>query len=273
MGRWRHRGIAVKGWLVVGLLAIGLVVRAQTPTQSTMHAPDGGTTFHIQSIDVAPLKGAPFTATVTTEWTRILADGTAATIKNHRTVARDSTGRVFQERRNFSPTGDVQPTAISALEYFDPPRQEFLSCIPRQKTCYMSQYQRAAMDKMPVGTGGLQVCECASAPGRGVTITHEALGQQTIEDLDAIGSREITTLPAGAIGNTAPQPIVKEFWYSSRLGINLVTKRFEPQAGSENFVMSSISLDEPDPRLFEPPTDYQVMRQEVVKQAIPTNAK
>ncbi len=236
-----------------------------------MHAPDGGTSFHIQSIDIAPLKGAPFSATVTTEWTRTLADGTTATIKNHRTVARDSTGRAFQERRNFSPTGDVEPTAVFALEYFDPVRQEFLSCNPRQKTCYISQFSRRAMDRMPSGVGGLQVCQCASAPGKGVTITQEALGQQTIENLDAIGSREITTLPAGAMGNTTPQPIVKEFWYSSQLGINLVTKRFEPQAGSQDFVVSNISLNEPDPRLFEPPADYQVMRQEVVRQAIQLN--
>ena len=254
-----------------GLLALGPSGRAQTA--AIAHAPDGGTTFHIQSIDIAPLTAAPFTATVTTEWTRTLADGSAATTKNHRTVARDSTGRIFQERRHFTPTGDVQPTPLDALEYVDPVRHEFLSCIPQRKTCYASAYLRPQMDKMPAGVGGLQVCACASTPGKGVKITQEALGQQTIEQLDAIGSREITTLPAGVIGNTNPQPIVKEFWYSSRLGINLVTKRFEPQGGAENFVVSGVSLNEPDPRLFEPPADYQIVREVVVKQAIPQAAR
>jgi hypothetical protein len=75
------------------------------------------------------------------------------------------------------------------------------------------------------------------------------------------------------IGNTNPQPIVKEFWYSPRLGINLVTKRFEPQAGAESFVVSGVSLDEPDPKIFEPPADYQIVREVVVKQAIPQTAR
>jgi hypothetical protein len=273
MERWPHRGVAVKSvcWLI--LCAFALRLHAQTPPQSTSHAPDGGTSFHIESIDVPPLTGAPFTAIVTTEWTRILADGTTATIKNRRTIARDSTGRVFQERRVFSADGDVQPTPFSALEYSDPSRQEFLSCVPRMKTCHESRYLRSAFDRMPASTGGVQACQCASRPGKGITITQEALGQQTMEDLEAIGSREITTLPAGAIGNTNPQPIVKEFWYSPRLGINLVTKRFEPQAGAEDFVVSHVSLDEPNPALFEPPADYKVMRSVVVKAATPTTGQ
>ena len=135
-----------------GFLALGLSGRAQT---ATAHAPDGGTTFHIQSIDIAPLTGAPFTATVTTEWSRTLADGSTATTRNHRTVARDSTGRIFQERRRFTSNGDVQPTPLDALEYVDPVRHEFLNCIPQRKTCYTSTYLRSQMDKMSAGVGGL----------------------------------------------------------------------------------------------------------------------
>jgi hypothetical protein len=101
-----------------------------------------------------------------------------------------------------------------------------------------------------------------------VTITHEALGQKTIEDVDVTGSREITTLPAGQVGNEKPQPIVKEFWYSPRLGINLVTKRFDPRSGIENFVVDHVSLSEPDPKMFEPPANYQVVRQVVERPGV-----
>ena len=125
------------------------------------------------------------------------------------------------------------------------------------------------MTAMPAGIGGLQLCGCASKPGNGIKIQQDALGQQTIEDLEATGSREITTLPAGAFGNAQAQPMVKEFWYSPRLGINLVTKRFDPRAGSENFVVGQVSLDEPDPRLFEPPADYQIVREVVERVGTP----
>jgi hypothetical protein len=257
----------MKAVTAVSLLAISLMARAQTPAQATAHAPDGGTFTRIQSIAVLPLTNAAFSATVTTDWTRILADGSTANVKNHRTVARDSSGRIFEERRAFAPDGDTQPTRITALEYSDPNRHEFYSCNPVDKTCYLTTYARPAMSAMPAGMGGLELCGCATPPGPGYSVKREALGQQTIESLDATGSHEITTLPAGQFGNARSEPIVKEFWYSPRLGLNLVTKRFDPSSGSENFIVNHLSLNEPDPSLFEPPADYQVVRQVVVKQA------
>jgi hypothetical protein len=263
---WKPSGIEVlslNAFLAASLLVTGLIAQGQTPAQATAHAPDGGTFERLQSITILPLTGAPFSATVTTEWTKILADGTSATMKNHRTVARDSTGRLFEERRLFSPTGDVQPTRISNLQYSDPNRHEYYNCIPEQRTCYVSKYRPLPMTLMPTGMDGLEACACASPQRAGLTITHEALGQKTIEDVDATGSREITTLPAGQIGNEKPEPIVKEFWYSPRLGINLVTKRFDPRSGIENFVAGHLSLNEPDPTMFQPPADYQIVRQVV----------
>ena len=110
---------------------------------------------------------------------------------------------------------------------------------------------------------GLGLCGCGSAQGTGVKIAHEALGQKTIEDVNVTGSREITTLPVGDFGNAKAQPIVKEFWYSPRLGLNLVTMRFDPRAGTENFVVGQLLLDEPNPDMFQPPADYQIVRQVV----------
>ena len=257
----------MKTLLIVSAVAMASLALAQppAPNPATAHVPDGGTFTRIQSIAVLPLTSASFSATVTTEWTRILADGSTATVKNHRTIARDSAGRIFEERRAFSPDGDTQPTRITALEYSDPNRHEFYSCNPDTKTCYLTTYAKPPMSAMPAGMGGLQVCGCATPPGQGYSVKQEALGQQTIENLDAIGSREITTLPAGQFGNVRSEPIVKEFWYSPRLGLNLVTKRFDPRSGSENFFVNHLSLNEPDPRTFEPPADYQVVRQVVVR--------
>jgi hypothetical protein len=255
--------------LAACLLATSLTAHAQTPAQAIMHAPDGGTLERIQSISIPPLTGAPFSATVTTEWTKILPDGTTATMKNRRTVARDSTGKIFEERRTFSPTGDVQQTRISNLQYSDPNRHEYYNCFPEQRTCYVSPYRPLPMTTMPAGTDGLKACSCASAPKTGITITHDALGQKTIDDVDVTGSREITTLPAGQFGNEKPQPIVKEFWYSPRLGINLVTKRFDPRSGIENFVVDPVSMGEPDQKTFEPPASYAIIRQVVERPGTP----
>jgi hypothetical protein len=267
--------VIMKALMLFGAIAIGSLAFAQAPVPNpaTAHAPDGGTFTRIQSIAVLPLTNAPFTATVTTDWTTLLADGSTATVKNHRTIARDNAGRIFEERRAFAPNGDTQPTRITALEYSDPNLHEFYSCIPAQRICYLSTYVRPPMAAMPSGMGGLELCGCATPPGQGYSVTQEALGQQTIEDLDAIGSHEITTLPVGQFGNTRSEPIVKEFWYSPRLGLNLITKRFDPRSGSENFIVNHLSLNEPDQSIFEPPADYQVVRQVVVKQGTAPSAK
>lgn len=233
---------------------------------ATVHAPDGGTRETIQSIAILPLMNAPFSAVVVTEWNKLLPDGTQATVKNHRTVARDSAGRIFEERRSFSVSGDTEETLLWRTEYTDPSRHEFYSCDTRTRTCTVSTYPITALMQMPAGMSGINLCNCASPHLQGWSVQQEALGQKTIEDVDAIGSREITTLPAGEFGNPRNEPIVKEFWYSPRLGINLVTKRFDPRSGSQNFFVERLSLTEPDPKTFEPPADYRVVRQVVVKQ-------
>lgn len=268
MNENRRIGLPMKIFAVAGLLAFGLMARAQTTPQSVAHARDGGTVTTLQSIDVVPLVNAPFSAEVNTEWTTILADGTSATVWNRRTIARDSTGRVFQERRFFSPDGNAVQPRLRSLEYADPNRHEFYNCIVAEKTCYLTKYLRPALESMPAGMGGLQLCGCASPENTGVTITHEALGQRHVENVEANGSREVTTLAAGKFGNEKAQPVVKEFWYSSQLGLNLITKRFDPRSGVQNFLVEKLSLNEPDPNLFQPPADYQVVRQVVERPGI-----
>ncbi len=255
--------------LCFGVLLAACAVAGAQNSPATAHVPDGGTVLEIQSIAILPLTGAPFSATIETEVVRILADGTTETVKSRRMVARDSAGRIFQERKRFSPTGDTQPTATRALQYRDPNRHEFDDCIVAEKTCYIHPYPRGPMAAMPAGMTGLAACGCATGRGEGYTVQQEALGEKTIEGVDATGSREITTLPAGRFGSDRPEPIVKEFWYSPRLGLNLVTKRFDPRSGGQNFIVDHLSLNEPDPKLFEPPADYKVVRQVVVKDAPP----
>ena len=233
----------------LGLCLLGSGLQAQDATQ---HGFDGGTRQTIQSIDILPLEGAPFTATVVTEWTRLLPDGSTGTISNHRTVARDSAGRVFQERRFFSPTGDQQVTALSELDFEDPTRQEMSICRPAGKVCQVYGFKRPAQVVPPVAR--------QLANGRG-TVTEEALGTKTIENLDVVGSREVTMLNAGVLGDQKAEPTVKEFWYSPRLQVNVVTKRFDPHASAiQDIELRAINLSEPDPKLFVPPAEYRVIR-------------
>jgi hypothetical protein len=66
------------------------------------------------------MPNAPFTPTVNTEWIRQLPDGSNITLKNHRTIARDAQGRVFQERRYFVPDDGKHESTITQIEISDP---------------------------------------------------------------------------------------------------------------------------------------------------------
>ncbi len=224
-----------------------------TLKSQAIHAPDGGTFERLQSVIILPKPGAPFSATVVTTWTRSLADGTTTTIKNHRLVARDSAGHVFQERRYLTPDGDKQETRLSALEFVDPTRHEFLNCDPANHVCIAHPDNRPA-------TVPVQLLQPGKLPNGNGNLTRENLGTKNIANLDTVGTREITTInPGGPQGYQVPEPTIKEFWYSPRLEVNVVTQRFEPRGGAQSITLENISLAEPDPRLFTPPTNYRVV--------------
>lgn len=231
-----------------------LPLAAQEPIQ---HAPDGGTSERIQSIDIPAIPNAAFSAVVVTELTRILPDGSKQTTWNHRNVARDNAGRVFQERRYFAPHGDVQETPVSQFEYQDPNIHELTLCTPADRICHTYPFTPrfippAQNDSLPA---------TVSLPN-GITILRENLGNNTIQGVDCLGSRETTTIPAGLIGNEKAQTIVKEFWYSPRLGINVLTKRSDPRVSSiQNFAITKLSLSEPDPAIFNLPAGFAIRSQ------------
>jgi hypothetical protein len=90
-------------------------------------------------------------------------------------------------------------------------------------------------------------------------LTREPLGNDSVSGVETVGTRETTTLNAGTIGNDRSISIVKEFWYSPQLGINLIEKRQDPRVGTQTFTVSDISLGEPDARLFETPAGFETI--------------
>jgi hypothetical protein len=229
----------------VGAAVVGTVLPAAS---QVTYAPDGGTRETIQSILITAKGGAPFQATVVTSWKRRLEDGKEVTVYNHRTVARDSTGRVFQERRYFSPTGDKDVTRLSELDYYDPARKEVTVCIPLRKMCTVQPSFLPVDDPLPL--------PATMTRPDGTKITRENLGEKTLDNLQVLGAHEITVLPR--LGET--EPTVKELWYSPLLGFNVNVRRFEPRGGAQDFELRSINRTEPDPRLFQPPEEYGIVR-------------
>jgi len=86
----------------------------------------------------------------------------------------------------------------------------------------------------------------------------EQLGVQNIEGVDAEGTRTITTIEAGKIGNERPIEIVYERWYSKELQLVVMSKRNDPRFGEQTYRLININRSEPDPSLFSLPTEYKM---------------
>ncbi len=87
----------------------------------------------------------------------------------------------------------------------------------------------------------------------------ESLGTRDIEGVTAEGSRSVTTIPAGAIGNERPIEIVYERWYSKELQLIVLSKHTDPRFGEQTYRLTNINRSEPDRSLFTPPADYKIV--------------
>jgi len=218
-----------------------------TQAQQGPHAPDGGTRETITSIAIPPLPNAPFSATVQTEWTKYLADGTTQFIQNHRQIARDSLGRVLQERATFVPKGSQIASQVTRTELAEPSTHTVALCETRTHVCELRPYVGPPAT-VPLGP-------LANRPG----FVSENLGSQILSGVDVVGTRETQTLNPLATGSDHPITIVKEFWYSKQLGLNVLTTRNDPRSGKEVFTVTDIRQGEPDASLFALPAGFRVV--------------
>jgi hypothetical protein len=230
-------------------LLLGPLVLAQMP-QEGPRLPDGGTREMLISIFIPSLPDAPFTGIVNTEWVRALPDGTRITIKNHRLIARDKAGRIFQERRMLVPDGGKQESFVTQTEISDPTAHQQIICVPRQQVCQLEVFYPSSATQPGMGKAAQQN---SGAPAQ------ESLGKQAIAGVETTGTKEIMIIPTGAIGNDSPILSRREYWYSPQLGLNLLSIRDDPRFGMQKFELSDVVLGEPDAKLFAAPEGYKIL--------------
>jgi hypothetical protein len=232
----------------------------------------------------APVKGAPFTATITNESVQTLSDGTHITQSSSGSTARDSQGRTRQ---------DAPLPSIGNLSATDAPHIVFLQD-PVAGTSYtLNLTDKTAwknpMPPPPPGAVGVSSATVSTnaiyvrtgdgpppppdvplpPPGAQVFIqkrlaedagdvTSEDLGTQTMEGVQVTGTRTTQTIPVGKIGNDRPIVITTEVWTSPDLKTTVYSKRSDPRMGEQTFKLTNIQRSEPDPSLFTVPSDFKI---------------
>jgi hypothetical protein len=94
--------------------------------------------------------------------------------------------------------------------------------------------------------------------GHNANEVKQDLGKQTIEGVEAEGTRTTITIPAGEIGNERAIEIVSERWYSPELQLVVMTRHSDPRLGETTYKLTNINRAEPAKSLFEVPAGYTV---------------
>jgi hypothetical protein len=224
---------------------------AQQGSQPVVHVTDGGQSDVMESIFVPPKSGAPVSFTLYSEWTRHLGGGGTFTVTNKRRIIRDSQGRIYQERATLVPKGNDVAPFVTTIQITDPRQHTWYNCIVLAKVCEIYKYTLSTTDKfVPARNGNL-----TSSNG---STSDEDLGVSSTMGEDTHGYRETRTTNPGVIGNDQPMVNVREFWYSPRLAINLISMVDDSLSGRQAFTARDLSTAEPDPAIFEIPAGYSI---------------
>ena len=244
-------------------IASGQAASGQTATaqgaqqkQQQFYVQDGGTRETLESIVITPKAGAPFTLTLQTEAVRTLYDGGTVTMVNQRKIARDATGKIYQERWFLVPKNGKIESKMTTIQISDPNAHTHYNCfmLEAKHVCELTTFapSTTAVYKMEGPPPG-------PLPNDAGTVIHEDLGKQLVSGVETTGTRDATIYNPGVFGNDRKVTVEREFWYSPQLGINLLSKRSDPRFGTQTFTVTNLILSEPDAKLFDLPEGFKVV--------------
>jgi hypothetical protein len=208
-------------------------------------------TFRSDGLNFA-IPGAPFQAEGTVSSTQILAGGSTIVRELRMTLARDADGRFSYE------TYAVQPAEDSVGHIILNP---VAKCTYSWGTNSKVVMSHVLAETSHVTVSSLPPVQDASShlPADKKQVKTEDLGKRTIAGIEAVGTRTLTTIPAGAIGNTEPLVLIHEIWISPELQLVLAESDENPFTGSRKSEITSLAQGAPDSHaVFQPPQGMEI---------------
>jgi hypothetical protein len=236
-------------WLIFSVAFLTLFatsLSAQQPFANTRPPgknPDVAAMPGVEDMYVPPRSGQPFTAKSEVTWTS--PDQSHSRVAFMSMVARESSGKIYFESRR-KPTGDGEFVPRWNFIIIDPKEETRTTCYVATKSCRINAFRRDVYAKSEGGE---------EAP-RASTMVSSSLGTNVIDALTVEGTRETTSVAAGAYGNSKPLVITRELWHSPELDLDVVISKTDPRSGTFVRKLEIISRNEPDPDYFTIPSDY-----------------
>lgn len=245
----RHRMIPAACFIV--FFALSVTAAFSQEAEGLNPPPYRGVSAFISGVFVTPIPNVPTTGTVEVEGTQVLPDGSTDVKKAFAHIARDSRGRIYNERRRLVPASYTGMIPILSSHIYDPETRisVFLdpaTHIPRQTT-------------LPAPATDPDAKPSTNTRGSNPLVQEEDLGTQTIETLVVHRIRKSQTIPAKVNGTGKAIVVVDDFWYSEELHLNMIVKHNEPRTGQQVVTITQVNRAEPDPAIFEVPSGYKVV--------------
>jgi len=247
----------------------GVVMAQSAAGMMGLSGEPGNVRFFTQEFTVngRPVTGAPYSADDKTESVQTLADGTHITNTTTTRLYRDSEGRTRREMTLPSFGKETQPHTMITIS--DPVAGTSYSLDPETKTAHKMAAVaaearprvEASVAHLPDGVtmnpqAGIQIFKSAHMVSPAAK--REDLGANVMEGVSVVGTRETSTIEAGAMGNDRPITITSERWFSPDLKMEVKSVRNDPRTGETTHTVSNISRTEPNASLFQVPADYKV---------------
>jgi hypothetical protein len=236
------------------LLAFAILFSPTAFCQETASTPPPyrGVEQQIGGVFVTPVPNVPFTATAEVESSQVLPDGSTEQKKTYNNIARDSAGRIYNERRTLVPPSFNGTPRIVSMHLYDP--QNRLST-------FMDPFTHIARETV------LPMPEVD--PSRPVTSSSaqgEDLGSDTMENVEVHGTRKSKTIPAQFSGTGQAIIVTDEYWYSEDLHLNMLVKHNDPRTGEQTVTVTHVNRAEPDQTMFQIPSGYKIVDETPVSQ-------
>ena len=263
------------------VLFIGLALSSQAMMQQTGVTVAVGTMGGFAPAGPQGTTGAPYSAEQVSETVQTLADGTHISQSNVISKSfRDSEGRTRTEHMLPPPPGVKTATPRPAFITISDPVAGYTynlnerthtatrMAMPSPTNHWFDNRVMAVAPSAAKAGGDSQSTKLftktaaaspseTSDPTRPQT-TREKLGTQVIEGVSAEGTRVTTTYPEGSVGNDRSFTTVSETWVSRELGTVVLSTNSDPRTGERTTKLINISRSEPDPALFQIPSDYTI---------------
>jgi hypothetical protein len=241
--------VAACGFAALGPAATHLFAQ-EAATRTTPPAYRGVET-RVAGVFVTPVPNVPLTAVAEIESTQTLDDGSTVTKKTINNIARDSQGRIYNERREMVAEDFSGVPPLMSGHIYDPTTKLNTFLDPSTKLARQSVFPGPAEATAQVRDGVVPVSS------RGVQV--QDLGTQSMEDVVVRGHLTTHTISAKASGTGKPVTVTDEIWYSDELHLNMLVKHDDPRTGQQTVTITHVNRSEPAAEMFDVPADYKVV--------------